>query len=37
VSLTGQALWRLVYEMELARPFLDKFQLHGMGYVKMNT
>jgi len=32
VSLTGQALWRLVYEMELARPFLDKFQLHGMGF-----
>lgn len=32
VSLTGQDLWRLVYEMELARPFLNKFQIHGMGF-----
>jgi len=32
VTLSGQDLWRLVYEMELARPFLNKFQLHGMGF-----
>ncbi|BDZ31201.1 bifunctional UDP-sugar hydrolase/5'-nucleotidase [Lactiplantibacillus sp. WILCCON 0030] len=32
VTLTGQDLWRLIYEMELARPFLNKFQIHGMGF-----
>jgi len=35
VTLSGQDLWRLVYEMELARPFLNKFQLHGMGLVHL--
>ncbi|AVK60691.1 multifunctional 2',3'-cyclic-nucleotide 2'-phosphodiesterase/5'-nucleotidase/3'-nucleotidase [Lactobacillus sp. CBA3605] len=32
VTLSGQALWRLVYEMEIARPFLNKYQIHGMGF-----
>lgn len=32
VALTGQDLWRLIYEMELVRPFLNKFQIHGMGF-----
>ncbi|MFC6181087.1 bifunctional metallophosphatase/5'-nucleotidase [Lactiplantibacillus daowaiensis] len=32
VTLSGQELWRLVYEMELARPFLNKYQIHGMGF-----
>ncbi|WP_137606396.1 bifunctional metallophosphatase/5'-nucleotidase [Lactiplantibacillus daoliensis] len=32
VTLTGQELWRLIYEMELVRPFLNKYQIHGMGF-----
>ncbi|RRK09537.1 bifunctional metallophosphatase/5'-nucleotidase [Lactiplantibacillus garii] len=32
VTLTGQDLWRLVYEMELVRPFLNKYQIRGMGF-----
>lgn len=32
VTLSGQDLWRLVYEMELVRPFLNKYQIHGMGF-----
>lgn len=32
VTLTGKDLWRLVYEMELVRPFLNKFQIRGMGF-----
>ncbi|MGV7625322.1 5'-nucleotidase C-terminal domain-containing protein, partial [Mycobacterium kansasii] len=32
VTLTGEALWRLVYEMELVRPFLNKFPIKGMGF-----
>lgn len=32
VTLTGQDLWRLVYEMELARPFLNKYRIRGMGF-----
>ncbi|PRO77937.1 multifunctional 2',3'-cyclic-nucleotide 2'-phosphodiesterase/5'-nucleotidase/3'-nucleotidase [Lactiplantibacillus pentosus] len=32
VTLTGEALWRLVYEMELVRPFLNKFSIKGMGF-----
>ncbi|AYC71564.1 MULTISPECIES: bifunctional metallophosphatase/5'-nucleotidase [Lactiplantibacillus] len=32
VTLSGEALWRLVYEMELVRPFLNKFPIKGMGF-----
>lgn len=32
VTLTGEELWRLVYEMELVRPFLNKYQIRGMGF-----
>ncbi|KRO25818.1 bifunctional metallophosphatase/5'-nucleotidase [Lactiplantibacillus fabifermentans] len=32
VTLSGQDLWRLIYEMELARPFLNKFPMRGMGF-----
>lgn len=32
VSLTGEELWRLIYEMELVRPFLNKFPIRGMGF-----
>ncbi len=32
VTLTGADLWRLVYEMELVRPFLNKYQMRGMGF-----
>lgn len=32
VTLKGEDLWRLVYEMELVRPFLNKYQIRGMGF-----
>lgn len=32
VTLSGEALWRLVYEMELVRPFLNKFPIKEMGF-----
>ena len=32
VTLRGDELWRLVYEMELVRPFLNKFPIKGMGF-----
>ncbi len=32
VTLSGTELWRLVYEMELVRPFLNKFPIKGMGF-----
>lgn len=32
VTLKGRDLWRLVYEMELVRPFLNKYHIQGMGF-----
>lgn len=32
VTLSGRDLWRLIYEMELVRPFLNKYQIQGMGF-----